>query len=363
MPPRRLLFLLYELSFGGVERQAQLLAEAAKSQGHHVTLLVLGGDGPAHPRFTPICEQIIILHAPVNRDMALHQAIRQAVQPLQHDAAFLFSTAKLPVISHALRSRIPMQIMHVGNPTRWSWMEYFKQSVRSLYFRPSRQLFLVANSRYTLQSLNDHFYYQPFPLSFSLNCVRIPDTPVSIRETCEPLRIGMVARLDRIKDHATLLRAVALARKQGVNVVCELLGRGELEEELKKLSVELGLEQAVRFIGWSADVDSTMRQWDIFVFSTTEQEGFGNAAAEAMAAGLPCILTDIGPCREVGGDAVRYVPFANPQALADAIIALQSPVIRRDLSTRARARAQKYFRADRKLADFLRIAFASRGAA
>jgi glycosyltransferase involved in cell wall biosynthesis len=188
---------------------------------------------------------------------------------------------------------------------------------------------------------------------------------VSIREVCEPLRIGMVARLDRIKDHATLLRAVALARQQGVHVVCELLGRGELEEELKQLSAELGLvrDQAVHFVGWSADVDAAMRQWDLFVFSTTEQEGFGNAAAEAMAAGLPCILTDIGPCREVGGDAVRYVPFANPQALADAIIALQSPAIRRDLSTRARARTQKYFRADRKLADFLRIAFASRGAA
>ena len=75
----------------------------------------------------------------------------------------------------------------------------------------------------------------------------------------------------------------------------------------------------VVFSGWIADVEATLKQWDLFVFSTTAQEGFGNAAAEAMAYGLPCIFTDIGPCREVGSDAVEYVPAGDAQALAKKI--------------------------------------------
>ena len=66
---------------------------------------------------------------------------------------------------------------------------------------------LVANSEHTLSSLQAHPFYRRFPLHVSPNCVRIPVEPAKLRERCEPLRIGMVARLDPIKDHATLIFA------------------------------------------------------------------------------------------------------------------------------------------------------------
>ena len=101
-------------------------------------------------------------------------------------------------------------------------------------------------------------------------------------------------------------------------------------------------------------------RWDIFVFSTTAQEGFGNAAAEAMAHGLPCIFTDVGPCREVGAEAVEYVPQGDDRSLAERIAALASDASRRsELASAARARAQSCFGAERKLSDFLSLAFDS----
>jgi glycosyltransferase involved in cell wall biosynthesis len=354
MPRRRLLFVLYEVTFGGVERQAELLAEAAKAAGFDVSLMVLGTEGPALHRFRPQCDDIQILNAPLSKDWRLHRSVAQAAAGKTFTAAFLFSTAKFTVISHALKEAAPRQVLNVGNPVHGA--ERWKQTLRAWLFPPSPGLHLVANSRHTLRSLEQHPFYRRFPLHVSPNCVRMPTGPASIRPQTKPFRIGMVARLDPIKDHETLLRAVALLRDQGQTVTCELLGRGSLETELKRLASELRLTDSgvVRFLGWSDNVEEVLRSWDLFVFSTTALEGFGNAAAEAMAMGLPCIFTDVGPCREVGGDAVVYVPPQNPSAFATAIQELaQDPTRRQTLGGLAFDRARTHFQPARNLADFL----------
>lgn len=355
---KRLLFVIYELSYGGVERQAELLAEAAKNLGHRVTLLVLGSDGPAHSRFVPHCTSIIILNAPVTQDIALRRQIEHAVSGQEYDLAFLFSTAKMTLVSNALKHVATRQVVPVGNPVRSGWWDHAKLMYRAMVYPPVSSLHLVANSQHTLRSLQAHSYYRRFPLHVSLNSVRIPPAPVVLRETCQPLRIGMVARLDPIKDHATLIRAVGLLHKQGLPVRCELLGRGELEESLKELAQQEGvLDTGIIFTGWVAEVESALKQWDLFIFSTTAQEGFGNAAAEAMAYGLPCILTDIGPCREVGSQAAEYVPADDAPALAAMIRELASDSLRRkQLGSSAYQRACDCFRPQRNLEDYLRIA-------
>lgn len=356
---KRLLFVVYELAYGGVERQAELLAEAGKSLGHEVTLLVLGADGPAHDRFVEHCSQMIILNAPLRHDYQLRQRVQQAIEGTQFDLAFLFSTAKMTLVSNALRAAAPLQVVPVGNPVRSNWLEYAKLVFRHWLFPPAPKLHLVANSQHTLSSLEAHPYYRRYPLHVSLNSVRIPQQPVALRDQCHPLRIGMVARLDQIKDHATLIRAVALLQQQGFDIRCELLGRGDLEEPLKQLARDLKvLDQSIFFNGWVSQVERTLQQWDIFVFSTTAQEGFGNAAAEAMAYGLPCILTDIGPCREVGSNAVEYVAPLEPLALANTIKSLAGDAaLRRRLGSAAHERACQFFRPVRNLKDYLHIAF------
>src|SRR6185436_17395781 len=97
-----------------------------------------------------------------------------------------------------------------------------------------------------------------------------------------------------------------------------LVGEGPMEAGLRQLAAGEGLPPGrwVNFAGTLSDIGAALRRWDIFVFSTSASEGFGNAAAEAMAHGLPTILTDVGPSREVGGDAVVYVPAASPAVLA-----------------------------------------------
>ncbi len=113
-----------------------------------------------------------------------------------------------------------------------------------------------------------------------------------------PFVIGMTARLSRIKDHATLLRAFALVAKQFPNVRLELAGDGTLRPSLESLCQELQVGDRTTFLGDIRDVYGAMSGWDLFAYATTEREGLGNAVSEAMAFGLPCIVTDVGPMKE-----------------------------------------------------------------
>jgi glycosyltransferase involved in cell wall biosynthesis len=182
----------------------------------------------------------------------------------------------------------------------------------------------VCCSQYVADSFESSRYLRRFPRQVVPNGVKLPPESFYATRAIAPGRppvIGMVARLNSIKDQATLVRAMAIVRKQFADAELELVGDGDERRALERLVGDLGLGAAVRFAGDVADVYRRMTEWDLFAYATTEREGLGNAVAEAMMFGLPCIVTDVGPMREfVGaGDAVRLVKAADPAAMATAI--------------------------------------------
>ena len=156
------------------------------------------------------------------------------------------------------------------------------------------------------------------------NCVRL--TEVRERATAaraqrragEPFTVIMVATLERHKDHATLLRAVAAVRGQIPGMRVRLVGEGSLRATLEQLCRELEIADTVEFLGMRRDVPELLGQADIFVFSTTAQEGLGTVLVEALAAGLPVIASDVPACRELlgGGKFGRLAPPADATALS-----------------------------------------------
>lgn len=131
--------------------------------------------------------------------------------------------------------------------------------------------------------------------------------------------IGMVARLDAIKDHLTLIRAFAALRPAAPTAALWIVGDGPLRPVLEAEAARLGVAEATRFLGRRTDVPELLGQMDLYAFSTTRDEGFGIALVEAMAAGVPIIATDVPACREVlaGGAAGLLAPPADPMALAE----------------------------------------------
>jgi glycosyltransferase involved in cell wall biosynthesis len=138
------------------------------------------------------------------------------------------------------------------------------------------------------------------------------------RRAGEGPTVGMVARLDPIKDHETLVRAFALFRSDQAMARLRVVGDGVLRPRLEALAAELGQTEHIEFLGTRLDVPEQLGALDLFAFATTGAEGFGIVLAEAMAACVPIVATDIGPVREVldDGRAGLLVGPRDPGALA-----------------------------------------------
>lgn len=135
--------------------------------------------------------------------------------------------------------------------------------------------------------------------------------------------IGFVARYDPLKDHETLLSALAVLKRQRRCPVCLLVGTG-MEPGNAALAdriASLGLDGKVCLLGRRNDIPAVMNALDVHVMSSSA-EAFPNVLAEAMACGTPCISTDVGDAAEIIGGTGRIVPPRDPDALAKAIAEL-----------------------------------------
>lgn len=133
--------------------------------------------------------------------------------------------------------------------------------------------------------------------------------------------VGLVARIDPMKDHETFLRAAALvaAKHPDVRFVCIGGGSPQLGERYRALASELGLTPKLVWAGPRDDMAAIYNALDVATLSSAFGEGFPNAVAEAMATGKRCAVTKVGDAEMIVGDSGVAVPPRAPRAFADAI--------------------------------------------
>lgn len=161
--------------------------------------------------------------------------------------------------------------------------------------------------------------------------------------------VGNVARLDKVKDHASLLFAFKLLREESEqeNAACRLIiaGDGPQRGELEQQIVRLGLTETVRLLGNRDDVAQLLAECDVFALSSIA-EGMPITVLEAMAAGLPVVATEIGGVASVieAGVTGTLVPEGDPHALAAALRAyVADEGLRRRHGDAGRARVAAHF--------------------
>lgn len=139
--------------------------------------------------------------------------------------------------------------------------------------------------------------------------------------------LATVGTLVAHKGQETVLRALTHVRDACPDVVLLLVGEdkdeGRYRQRLEVLVAQLGMGEAVRFLGLRDDVPQVLRACTALV-QPSEHESFGLVAVEAMAAGLPVVAGDVGGFREVvaDGETGRLVPPGDPAALAESLIDL-----------------------------------------
>ncbi|HEV3438059.1 MAG TPA: glycosyltransferase [Gemmata sp.] len=107
-----------------------------------------------------------------------------------------------------------------------------------------------------------------------------------------------VARHHPVKDQPTLLRAFAMAASNLPDVDLLMVGDGPLRSELENLVIDLRIVDRVRFLGIRADIPDLMRAADLFVL-TSLSEAASLTLMEAMASGLPVVVTAVGGNPEI----------------------------------------------------------------
>lgn len=139
---------------------------------------------------------------------------------------------------------------------------------------------------------------------------RIPDDTVVV---------GSVARWNPLKDHENLIAAMA-GVSQGDRMRLVLVGHGmeTSNSELMALLRQHGVADRTVLLGMRNDVQRVMQGFDIHALSS-RAEGFPNVVAEAMAAGVLCVVTDVGDAAYIVDDAGWVVPARNASALAQGI--------------------------------------------
>jgi glycosyltransferase involved in cell wall biosynthesis len=112
-----------------------------------------------------------------------------------------------------------------------------------------------------------------------------------------------------------------------------------------------GLSRQILVTGWRRDVPSLLAATDVLVFPSILPEGFGRPIIEAMAMARPVVATELGPSRELLGDAAGRLVPPEPGALAEAIDGLlEAPDERQRLGSAGRARVESLFGLERQVA-------------
>lgn len=186
----------------------------------------------------------------------------------------------------------------------------------------------------------------------ALDRVKAEISDEALRQLRDELKIGekpvllVGARLEPVKNHRDLLEALAyLKGKYMTDFVCLLMGKGPLEEELRRQVSALHLEEEVRFVGYRVNPYPLIQLADI-VLLTSEKEGIPRIIMEAMAFRKPVIATDVMGTRElvVSGETGVLTPLHHPVALGEYIyLLLTDPQKRMAFGEAGRHRIEESF--------------------
>lgn len=164
--------------------------------------------------------------------------------------------------------------------------------------------------------------------------------------TEEPASIDliMIARLSPEKRIDIFLRAVRNVVDEIPGTSAVIVGDGKLRDELQTLSMDLGIDRNVSFVGHQDDVENWLRRSKIFVL-TSDLEGLALSVIEGMMCGLPAIVSNVGDLGDLVDDGLNgyLVPRRSPEILAGRIIELLTDVQKlKAFSQAARRSALRY---------------------
>ncbi len=314
----RIVHVVSSLQVGGMEQFVLQLARWQQCQGHSVVVLALRG-GPLEQRAADLEVRTIVLGGRgklvrVLRALAVWARLRPRIVNAHNPSALTYALlaricpgARILMTRHGQKATI-----RLPGPVKLSMTHAIiaVSKAAAVAFKEQRpgsagKVVVIRNG------------IEPRPPDQDRESVRkdlaLVDGVVGIT----------VARMDPLKGHDTLIRA--LASMDTEDRFCMLIvGDGTERARMEALATELGVGPGrVRFLGFRSDVPDLLAASDVFVLPSLA-EGLPLSVLEAMAQGLPVVATPVGGVPEIiiGEELGILIPVQDPAALAHAITRL-----------------------------------------
>lgn len=354
----KVLFIVRALDYGGAERQLVVLAEGLHKKGHNVAVALFYSGG----RFEKeLLRCGIVIHDLEKRGrwdiVSFLVRLGRLIRKTNPDVIYGFLS--LPnILSVLLRRLSPkakvifgirasgLELGHYEPLLRWV---YKLESILSRYSD-----LVIVNSKAGRQ----YCIEQSFDKSKLLTIYNGIDTEYfspdldggkELRRSNNigenDILIGIVGRLDPMKDHATFFGAFAKVLKSVPRLKALVIGKGADKElaKLQTLTEKLGIAQKVIWKNPVEFMPPIYSAIDILVSSSRFGEGFPNVVAEAMSCETPCIVTQVGDSADIVDSHECVVEPGNIDELADRLEALLLNKNYKEYGKEARKRIQNCY--------------------
>ncbi|MEW9857047.1 glycosyltransferase family 4 protein [Novosphingobium sp. M1R2S20] len=344
----RICSVLTTFTAGGAETLVENLSTTFAARGHEATVLSLS-DAAQVGNPVEVEQQMrarLEASGVGTRSMALANrrkfvtgavTLRKALQAIRPDVIHCHTAGAVPMLGLA-GARVPVVLTHHNSrlsfPPQAYWIfdrivsryvaisQQCEAQTRRHARRPVRTILNAANSRF--------------------QAARPRTAPAQ-----DPVILAVGTPSEQ-KDYATLVQAAVLLRNlmkaEGRQPLVRIVGGGALVEDLREMVRQAAVSDIVDVTGARSDVDTLMREADVFVNSSL-WEGFPIAMIEASMSALPIIATEVAGNREMVTPGINgiLVPRGNPEALASAIAnVLSDPALYSSLSKGSLASAERF---------------------
>jgi glycosyltransferase involved in cell wall biosynthesis len=334
---------------GGAHIHLRDLADWMRLKGHEVHIFV-GGKGP----FSTMIQAMNIpltslnhLKRPINilHDCLAINELARLLGDYQPDLVSLHS-AKAGLLGRLACKRAQFPVIFTVHG--WSFAEGVAQPARSIYRWLERWAACYADRIITVCN-TDRCYALQQRIGKPEQIVAINNGMPAIPENlvADPVnsvaRIVMVARFEKQKDHATLIKALGGLKDREWEL--ELVGNGPLLEDMRALVAQRELGGRVNFLGRRDDIPEILSVSDIFVLASC-WEGFPRSIIEAMRAALPVVASAVAGVPEAVTDAETgyLVESGNVEQIRHRLrLLIEDRALRKRLGSNGRIRYEQLF--------------------